>query len=309
MTSNQDSVQSLINHLKDNGIDTTRTKLVATVALLPAGDRDHYSGKRVKVFHPVAVRLEFMQPGHERPIIAARFNASDVKKRDVASPLLDIDDFNAHVQLEGAPAGASRFTGPIATLMRELVSKHREITGEVSAAYEHIEVDPLAMDQITSQRFGLDIDLERLAKYIALEDERFALLCDIKNAKTEARFNEIGFEMLMLQEGFIKQPCSRELYNELRREFVAQGYVTSMDFMDYYQWFRRSEALFDVSGQLTGGTRNGMEMAIKAWNASGGNKDNLRKSASFWANRNFNIHPRHREAVERFIDEVMGGVA
>ena len=87
---------SLVDMLKSTGIDTTQTQLVAEVGLLPAGERDHYDGTRVKVFHPVAIRLEFVQPGVEQPIAVARFESLTVRRRE-DSTLLEDDDFNRHV--------------------------------------------------------------------------------------------------------------------------------------------------------------------------------------------------------------------
>ena len=187
--------------------------------------------------------------------------------------------------------------------MREIVDKHREITGQISSAYEHIEVDPAVITQITSKRFKLQIGLERLAKYLALDDEWFDLLCHCDGSESKIRMGEIEFEKLMLKEGFIKQPCSRDLYTQLRTEFVELGYVRGMEFMEYYQWFRRSEGIFEASGKISDESAAAMDTVIRSWHASGNSSDDIR----YWLNRNFKIHPRHRDAVSHFIDVVVAG--
>lgn len=311
MSMNRDLVSNLIDHLKGRGVDTAQTHLVATVALVPSGERDHWRGGQVKVFSPVAVCLEFVQArgtvdgvqASRVAIAIARFEADAVKRSASDSSLLEAADFNRHVRLEGDLAGVEALAPAAGTLMRELVDKHREITGVVSAAYEHIEVDPSEICRITSKRFTLEIGLERLAKYLDLDSEWFELLCEAQSPETEARFQQIGFEKLMLKQGFIDQPCSQDLYNDLRREFSKEGYSTSMDFMDYYQWFRRSEAKLGSDGRFTSEARATIVPTLRRWHADG--KEDYRESARYWASRNFKVHPRHRKAVDLLIDEVI----
>ena len=299
----QGPIQPLIAHLTAKGISAKGIELVATVALLPAGERTHYTDQRVKVFHPVSVQLDFVQLDTEKLVAGARFDAPSVKRKKDSS-LLDQQHFDRHVRLDGALADAETSAPVVGLLMRELVDKHREITGQVSSAFEHIETDPQVIDQITAKRFQLKIGLERLARYIALDDEWFDLLIEGDDPRAERRIKQLNFEKLMLQEGFIQQPCSQGLYEELRAEFVSEGYLVGMQFMDYYQWFRRSEALFDDAGRITGDTRAEMERVITDWHATDKDKATFRENTCYWVCRNFEIHPRHREAVGCFIDEV-----
>lgn len=256
----------------------------------------------MQVFHPVAIVLAFQQTGAGAPIAVARFTGECVAKRSESQPFLDLQAFDRKVELDGAlrgePAGA--LGAAAGRLMRELVDKHREITGRANSAHEHIETDPTSIARITAQRFELELGLERLAAYLALEDQWLDLLLAGEEAKD--RRAEISFEKLMLRDDFIKQPCSRALYSELVREY--KDYCTSMGFMDYYLWFRQSEALFDHAGALKPETRAPMEQAVESWLSSDNAADG-RENALYWANRNFSIHPRHRTRVEALVDETI----
>lgn len=296
------TITDLLHHLHTQGVDVAQTQLVATVALLPSGTKDHYSGGVVQVFSPVAVHADLLAGPDEEPIAAIRFDAQTVKRSE-SGILLDSDDFDRHVQLDGALAGAS--AAAAGRLVRELVTNHREITDKVSSAFEHIEADPNEIARITAKRFTLEIGLERLAKFVALNDELLGLLIEHGTPAAQARVKQIGFEKLMLKEGFIKQPCTQELYNDLRSEFASNGYSTGMDFMDFYQWFRRSESLLDASGNIFGEVRKDMVKAIKAWHETSGDKPDFREQTLYWACRNFEVHPRHRRAVEQLMNEAI----
>lgn len=302
MPSRESAIPTLIDHLRNQGADTGDTQLKATVALLPAGGREHHTGQRVQVFHPVAITLAFQQTGAGAPMAVARFTGECVAKRSDSQPSLDVQAFDRQVELDGALRGepASTLGAAAGRLMRELVAKHREITGRANNAHEHIEIDATSIARITAQRFELELGLERLAAYLALEDEWLSLLIAGDGGKD--RRAEIAFEKLMLRDDFVKQPCSRALYRELVLEF--KDYCTSMGFMDYYLWFRQSEALFDDAGDLKPETRAPMEQAVESWLSSDSAAD-ARENALYWANRNFSIHPRHRTRVEALVDEVI----
>lgn len=308
------SVQDLIKHLQAQGVETGAMKLVAHVRHLHAGERDHYSGMRVQVFHPVATQLDFVIKNEiatspngsatttppTTPLLTATYGAETVKKDEY---LIEADAFNSHVKVTGniaLPVGVEAVAGD---LMRSMIDKHREITGQITSTYEKIEVKPGMIESIKRERFDLEIGLERLAKYLELEKESWTLFLTDRKGQS-ARDAEIGFEKMMLTERFIKDPCSKELYMDLRREFVADR-ITGMSFIDYYEWYRGSAAKLDASGQLTGETRDSMEKAIKAWHATGGDRDNFKENMLRLASRNFEIHPRHTQVVEQLIDEVV----
>ncbi len=296
----------VLDALRRHGVDTSSTELVATVALLPAGSRRHYTGLRVQVFCPVALAMEFMQPGLDRPVMATRFGADHVVRRDEESPQIDPHSFDAQVRIEGLPSEehSAELVAGLGLLMRELVSSHREITGRINQAHEHIEVDPATIGKIVAKRFQLSIGLERLVEYLALDDEWLDLLIDGHGPEAEVRRAQIAYAKLMLRDEFIKQPATPELYEELVTEFRASSYAKGMEFLDYYLWFRNSETMFEKDGSMTSQTREDMAGAISSWCNSFGTDEEGRKRTTYWANRNFKIHPRHRPAVDKFIEEV-----
>lgn len=307
------TIRQLIDHLQASGVQTQLVQLVAHVRLLYAGERDNFSGQRVQVFQPVATQLDFVlqtdaapTSDSSQPLVTVTYCSETVSKK--TEHHIDADDFNGHVRIESRipmPGGIEAVAGE---LMRSLIDKHREITGEITSTYEKLEVMPGMIESIKRERFDLRVGLERLAKYLELDSEwRHVFVADIR-AKKEGkapspRLMEIGYEKLMLTERFLRNPCPKDLFMDLRREFAAEG-SHAMDFIDYYEWFKRSQTKLDDSGKLNAQTRADMEESIRAWHAAGGGRDDFRDDALSWTSRNFEIHPRHHQVVADFIDEV-----
>jgi len=308
-------LQALLTQLQSKNHPIESIQLVAEVALLPAGFRDHYSGQTVQSFLPVARSMKLVQKGdkgEEQTMLSTLTFGAD---RVVSKPKragLDTKDFDAHVQIDGVLATRAHSAGLRAgagLLMRQMVDLHREITGRVNAAYEHIEVDPFVIEQILAKRFTLTMDLARLVRYIDLNDQWFELLIEGEGPEAAAQRNRISYEKLLLRDDFISEPCTLDLFMELKAEFSGNKYAIGMDFMDYYLWFRRSEEKFDPDGSFKASERDAMVKVIDAWRDTSafGTGAQAREQIESWANRNFKIHPRHRAQVAALVDDRLGG--
>lgn len=295
------AAEQLMQHLRAMGCDTSQMRLVANVGLLAAGERDHYSGKRVQSFLPVALRMDFVSIGSDQPVASAFYKGTTVAADgDLRTPLKKA--FVGHVRLDGVLAGAGKHLNAVADMMLALVAGHRTITGQISAAYEHIELDPAEIARILRNRFTLEIGLERLTRYMALDEEFFELLCERDDSpESRARLARNTYEKLVLREAFIKQPCTFEFYLELSKHARDNNRLVGMDFADYYQWFRRSEENFDQQGDFKKERAEAIKHVIDIWKANGMDFEAIRSGIK----RNFKIHPWHQPKLFRFIDAVL----
>lgn len=300
-------LQGLMDRVVAAGFALHDVSLRGEVALLPAGGRDHWTGKRVEVFAPVATRLTLVT-GAGEVIGAARYEADGVTVGDEHPHSIKEQPFDAKVVCEGVMAAgdgveaANEDKGTAGYLMRSLVSEHRTITGQVSAAHEHIEDDPNEIERIRAQRFTLTIGFARMADYLALDEAWLEAICasEEDEAATNARLEELVFRKRMLMHPFADQPCSRELYNRLVVAFRGGKYGVGSDFTHFYAWFLRSQQRFDGDGRIKAEAREEMEQAVGRLMALA-----VEQSVHKLIHRNFDVHPLHRGEVDGVIDELV----
>lgn len=297
-----DSIKALVSHLQAQGVDTKRAQLVGTVAHLPSGERRSYDGARMKVFTPAVIRLQILDPEASSPAVVAHYDAQTIERREPDSGLINTKQFLRCVRLEDEASFPHGSLAAVGKLMLEMVEHHRHIIGH-SMAWERIEYANRDTSSITEQRVDLTLELERLTKYLELEGQWFSLLIS-SDEGSEAQFQRFAYEKLKLTNAFLRNPCSMDLYIELRKQQRASGHDIGMEFNHYYEWFRESEALFESPGQFNPKTREAMAAVIKTWYNTQSFGENFAEMAHKWACRNFKIHPMHREAVTRLIGDV-----
>jgi hypothetical protein len=144
----------------------------------------------------------------------------------------------------------------------------------------------------------------RMVNYLHLDEQLLSCLWECAESEVDARMHELRYRKHMLEEPFVAQPCTREQYDGVMASYRS-GRGSGLDFSTYYKWYRRSEALFDAEGNVEPETAKAMSKAILVWHQQDSGKDDVRASTSYWANRNFEIHPMHKDRVERFIDTVL----
>jgi Arc/MetJ family transcription regulator len=96
---------------------------------------------------------------------------------------------------------------------------------------------------------------------------------------------------------FKDAPCSRSEFDEIWGEFKTSKFVASMGVDQYYAWWRRSQTMMDGEA-LTDSALAQAGRMLEVWR-----NDNDPGSLKYWLCRNLEVHPRHRLAFERLVDE------
>ncbi len=96
---------------------------------------------------------------------------------------------------------------------------------------------------------------------------------------------------------FKDAPCSRSEFDDIWSEFKTSKFVASMGVDQYYAWWRRSQTMMDGEA-LTDSALAQAGRMLEAWK-----NDNDLGSLKYWLCRNLEVHPRHRLAFERLVDE------
>lgn len=117
------------------------------------------------------------------------------------------------------------------------------------------------------------------------------------------RIDRLSYENFTQTPIFKKYPCEFELYRQLMQEFW-DARSAGLDFNGYYNWFKRSEELFE-GGVLKPSFAEQLNQTVTRWLKH----DQERENILFLAKRNFHIHPRHIGVVEKFIDDMRAGKA
>lgn len=147
--------------------------------------------------------------------------------------------------------------------------------------------DPAPTDQS-----GFAIPLKK-ANILASADKAFyqALM-----SGDEARLEEVAWIRFQQSKAFERDPCSREFFLDLRKEFIALSYLGTLGFSDYYNFYRRSARHLDDDGNLKPETLAQANSMLDAW--SGQDTESHR----YWLIRNLDVHPRHRAPFYALID-------
>lgn len=301
-----EAMRALIKRVK--GGSPGPVELRATVGLLPAGQKEHWSGGMIQVFQPVALRVEFVQPPDEAVVAAVVYRGDKVVMGE--GHYLEVQkDFDAQLVLEGRLAGEPALVGAAGRLFRELVSSHREITGKVTGAYQRIENEPAEIGRIMRERIRLQIDLDRLTQYKELSARHFDTIFVRRGADARARADDLQFQQCMLQQPFVDAPCTRDQFDQLQRSWRAEDMAGSVTLPQYYEWYQRSQAMLDGNGEFGPDSRQPIERAIRAWHETWSKDEAAFDDHAYkWASRNFEVHPMHRPALTRLIGEVVEAI-
>lgn len=288
-------IHHIIEAVQAQGINPEEVRIEGTLRHLPAGEEDHYTGKRVQRFEAVATPVRFFVQGHDAPFM--EFSCQDAT----------VGDKDAFWQRLNVPSGVNAEVA--ATLMKHLVDDHRELTGEIRGTFSMIECDPAEIVRITSTTEPLVIGLKHLCDFIASDERFFDSLLERARPSDEAakdkRCREF-FEAFKLTKDYRNHPCEYELYRSLRDEY-SEGSHLGLGFGNYYNWSIRSEELFDAQGDLTGKARE---------RAAGFLRDAAKDTQEIspeWMegqldliNRWLQVHPRHHERMQRFAESIAG---
>lgn len=187
--------------------------------------------------------------------------------------------FDGEVVAELAP-GSREFAEAAKTLEMVRRIPLYEMLTEVGAPLQHEGQDfTLAWQEL--------VDLDRA------EELFFAGLLDDSNEKT----GEAAWIRFRYTRAFKETPCGRDEFDAIRQEYSASAYVAGMDLTDYYAWWRRSQEMMDGDAILGSALAEAVRM-LDAWS-----NDRDPKSLKYWLCRNLAVHPRHRPAFERLVDE------
>lgn len=292
-------MNSILQALADRGVNPDDTVLIGTLRHVPAGDKEHYSGKMVDVFKPAASHLRIEHKDRGDPILTFACDGES---------LVDDEAFWANMK-------ASEGVNPadVVALALGLVSSHRSLVGSLARTYEIIESDPAEIEKIKAQRKDLRVGLIHLMTFLEKDLEMFesifvGMASEENKAESDAAHDRLRYERDSLLHVFIQQPCERELYDGLRKEYAESRHL-GLGFDNYYEWFRRSEAKFATADGIPSETRDLMKYAMNAWLtvADKPTEDWIEgKKRLFF--RNFEVHPRHHDQVAAALSETLSGL-
>jgi hypothetical protein len=195
------------------------------------------------------------------------------------------------------------------SLVRLAIEVDDAVVAEVAPGSREFAEAAKTLGQI--RRLPLFEMLTEVGKPLAREGQDFRLAWQemVDLARAEALFLEGVFDdsdektdeaawiRFRYTQAFKDAPCSRSVFDEIRREFAASRFVTGMDVDQYYTWWRRSQAMMDGEALSESALAQAGRM-LEAWK-----NDNEPRSLKYWLCRNLEVHPRHRLAFERLVDE------
>lgn len=292
-------MNTILQALTDRGVNPDDTVLIATLRHVPAGDKEHYSGKTVDIFKPAASHLRVEHKDGGDPILTFACEGDS---------LVDDEAFWANMK---APDGVN--PADVVALALGLVSSHRNLVGSLAQTHEIIESDPTEIAKIKAQRDDLKIGLTHLTTFLEKDSAMFeaifaGMMNDESKAESDASHDQLRYERDSLLHVFLQRPCERELYDGLRKEYAESQHL-GLGFDNYYNWFRRSEAKFATADGIPAETRDVMKYAMNAWLtvADQPTADWIESKKKLFF-RNFEVHPRHREQVSAALDETLSGI-
>lgn len=286
-------MQSILDAISQVGSDPHDAEVVGVMRHIPAGSRDHWAGEPVSVFKPAATEVRIRDRNTGTTLLA--FDCAGDDLTDEAA------FWSTIVTPQAIPAVDA------ARLAQSLVEFHRDLTGEIHRTHEVIETDPFEIAKIGSARTELTIDLMHLVNFVLKDDALFdAMFSMTTGENVQTSKSSIRYERDSLLAKFVKTPCDRALYDELREEYAQGDYLGGVVFQDYYGWFRKSEAKFSSEQGIPQETRDLVRQAMTAWLSVGDppTEDWMRSKEKLFM-RNFEVHPRHREVVAAFLRETL----
>lgn len=292
-------MNTIIQALTERGVNPDDTVLIATLRHVPAGEKEHYSGKMVDIFKPAASHLRVEHKNGGEPILTFACEGDSL-----------VDDEAFWVNMK-APEGVS--PSDVVALALGLVSSHRNLVGSLAQTYEIIESNPAEIEKIKAQRVDLQIGLTHLTTFLEKDSAMFeAIFAGMMNeeakAESDVAHDQLRYERDSLLHVFLQRPCERELYDELRKEYAESQHL-GLGFDNYYNWFRRSEAKFATAEGIPAETRDVMKYAMNAWLtvADQPTADWIESKKKLFF-RNFEVHPRHHDQVEAALAETLTGL-
>lgn len=284
-------MKTVLQSIQNLGFNPQEITLNATLQHLHAGKKDHWSGGQIERFVPVLTSLRFVHTPSK--VCVMEFSN--------ANPIV-VDDEGAYWSSLKLPEGVE--PSDAKRLMTGMLSEYRTLSGKLDSAYEMVENDPKVIASILAQKEELSLDLMRLVNYIDLGRKFFDTMLDLESDAANATRKDLMFERFKLTAAFESSPCPRELFLDLMQERRA-GAWDVIGPIDYYQWFRRSEKLFDDQGNITPDSQARFTQAVKAWVATGGEPtQEWLENKKYWARRNFEVHPRHYPIVDALVEKV-----
>lgn len=281
-------MNTVFKAIRDLGLDPSEITLQGTLRHIPAGTKDHYASGEVQVFEPALTTLNFMHPSQPIPMLTWRNNGQE---------MTDPKAYWSHLETgPGIDADEAR------QLVTEFIERHRDLTGEMSDTYSKIENDPVHIQAILAASEVLEIKLAPLVRYVEIED---AIFDDMLHKLDPAVMDALHFEKFSLTPAYRKKPCDFDLFTQLRREYVSSDHI-GLGMNHYYNWFRKSEALFDETGSLTQAAKDEFDAGLTAWATAENNvtPEKLQDKQKM-ARHNFRVHPRHALLIDEHVREIV----
>lgn len=143
----------------------------------------------------------------------------------------------------------------------------------------------------------LTVDWSRFVQVVNVEEAFFDALID----GNDDEIHRLQFERFKMTKAYADQPCEESFFKGLRAEYEQSRYLSGMDFSQYYAWLHRSaRENLGEDGQLSEPCKTTLQQMLTAWSSM--KAEEVQQNA----NRNLQVHPRHRALVNAFLDQERG---